>query len=30
MPAARRYTGKVVVADIGAPVELLAKLGRPS
>ncbi len=30
MAAARRYTGKVVVADIGAPVELLAKLGRPS
>jgi NAD(P)H-hydrate epimerase len=30
MAAARRYTGKVVVADIGAPVELLAKWGRPS
>jgi NAD(P)H-hydrate epimerase len=28
LPAVRRYTGTVVVADIGAPAELLAKLGR--
>ncbi len=27
-PGARRYTGTVVVADIGAPVELVERFGR--
>jgi hypothetical protein len=27
--AAAAYTGEVVVADIGAPVELLERFGRP-